>query len=201
MSERGPEINISTEKVSKVVTLSREITRIKVLDDRSPESDERARNFLKGNFSSQYESVEQMINLSQDPGRSEDDVVKKNAKQSLDLLGSALLLAGQDKKIESWVTGAEVFKHLPSSFAGAENILQENLLVSGKDDEVGKKIVEQLGALEKANRRAALAPNSYRETKERETKKTIDSLFDVYESVDSDSGGRIKNRGGGGMFR
>lgn len=192
MSERGPEINVSTEQVSKVVTLSREIARIKVLDDRSPESNERASNFLKGNFNSQYESVEQMINLSQDPGRPEDDVAKKNAKQSLDLLGSALLLAGQDKKIENWVTGAEVYEHLPSNFAGVEKILQNNLLVSGKDDEVGKKIVEQLGALEKANRRAAMAPNSYKETKERETKKTIDSLFDVYESVDSDSEAGLK---------
>lgn len=192
MSERGPEINVSTEQVSKVVTLSREIARIKVLDDRSPESNERASNFLKGNFNSQYESVEQMINLSQDPGRPEDDVAKKNAKQSLDLLGSALLLAGQDKKIENWVTGAEVYEHLPSNFAGVEKILQNNLLVSGNDDEVGKKIVEQLGALEKANRRAAMAPNSYKETKERETKKTIDSLFDVYESVDSDSEAGLK---------
>lgn len=192
MSERGSEINVSTEQVSKVVTLSREITRIKVLDDRSPEANERARNFLKGNFSSQYESVEQMVNLSRDPGRPENDVAKKNAQESLNLLGSALLLAGQDKKIESWVTGAEVYKHLPSSFAGVERILQNNLLVNGKDDEIGKGIVEQLAALEKANRRAAMAPNSYKEKKKEQTQETINNLLDVYDTVDSDSEAGLK---------
>lgn len=192
MSERGPEINVSTEQVSKVVTLSREITRIKVLDDRSPEADERARNFLKGNFSSQYESVDQMVNLSRDPGRLENDVAKKNAQESLNLLGSALLLAGQDKKIETWVTGAEVYKHLPSSFAGVERILQNNLLVNGKDDEIGKGIVEQLAALEKANRRAAMAPNSYKEKKREQTQETINNLLDVYDTVDSDSEAGLK---------
>jgi len=52
--------------------------------------------------------------------------------------------------------------------------------------------VEQLGALEKSNRRAAMAPNSYKETKEKETKETINNLLDVYENVDPDSEGGLK---------
>lgn len=186
MSERGSEKNISKEGVSKAITLSREISRIKVLDDKSPEANEKARNFLKGNFSTQYENVTRMVELSKDPGRTEDDPIKINAKKDLDLLGAAMLLAGQNK-IEEWIIGAEVSSHLPSVFADIETVLANNLLVSGKNDQIGKEIVTQVGILEKANRRAALAPNSYEETRERETKKTIDVLLDKYDNVDSDS--------------
>lgn len=184
--ENGVERNISKESVSKAITLSREISRIKVLDDKSPESDERARNFLKGNFSTQYENVTRMVELSKDPGRTENDPIKINAKKDLNLLGAAMLLAGQDK-IEGWIVGGEVSSHVPSVFAEIETVLANNLLVSRKDDQTGKEIVTQLGILEKANRREAMAPNSYEETRERETKKTIDVLLDKYDNVDSDS--------------
>jgi len=184
--ENGVERNISKESVSKAITLSREISRIKVLGDKSPEANEKARNFLKGNFSTQYENVTRMVELSKDPGRTENDPIRINAKKDLDLLGAAMLLAGQDK-IEGWIVGGEVSSHVPSAFADIEKVLADNLLVSGKNDQTGKEIVTQLGILEKASRRAALAPNSYEETRERETKKTIDVLLDKYDNADPDS--------------
>jgi hypothetical protein len=185
--ENGVEKNISKEEVSKVITLSREISRIKVINNNSDEANERGRNFLMGNFPAKYESVEEMINLSQDPGRNENDLVKKNAKESLDLLGSAVLLAGQNNNIEDWIVKGEVLSHLPSVFSGVEKVLGENLLVDGENDTTGKEIVRHLSNLEKINKRAEMAPNLYSKKKIEETKVVTDLLCDMYDDVDSDS--------------
>jgi len=190
MSERGPEINISTEKVSKVVNLSRTIERNKVLGDNSQESAEKAREILGGSFAANYQSVEEMINTTKDlTGKT--DIQRKNAEEALNLLGSAMCLTENGKANDLLLQG-KLSENLPSNLIGIEKYVAENLLISGDDDRVGKEIVTNLIGLEKINRRAALAPKAFSEKREIETKKVIEVLCDKFDEIDPDSKDGLK---------
>ena len=188
--ENIPEIKINQESVSKALSLSRTIERNKVLGDSSPESAEKARTILGGSFAANYESVEEMINTTRDlEGKTE--IQRKNAEEALNLLGSAICLTENGKANDLFLQG-KLSENLPSNLVGIEKYVAENLLVSGEDDEVGKEIVNGLIGLEKINRRAALAPATFAEKREVETKKVIENLCDRFDQVDPDSEDGLK---------
>ncbi|MDD2224988.1 MAG: hypothetical protein PHP97_02395 [Candidatus Shapirobacteria bacterium] len=190
MSERGPEINISTEKVLKAVNLSRTIERNKVLGDSSQESAEKAREILGGSFAANYQSVEEMINTTKDlTGKT--DIQRKNAEEALNLLGSAMCLTENGKANDLLLQG-KLGENLPSNLVGIEKYVAENLLVSGDGDKVGKEIVANLIDLEKINRRAILAPKAFAEKRGIETKRVIEILCDKFDEIDPDSKDGLK---------
>ncbi|MEI8067995.1 MAG: hypothetical protein WCG91_03570 [Candidatus Shapirobacteria bacterium] len=172
------------ESVSKTTDLAREIKTIKVVGDSSPESDQKARDFLQEKFDGKYESVEQMIEITQDGNRSEE--ARKNAEKALDQLGSAILLAGDDKVEELAATG-QLSVNLPPSLRGIDAKVNSNLFMRDASDETGKKIVIKLREMEAFNVKAKVAPNMFEKRREAFTQEKIDDLFEELSSVSEDS--------------
>jgi hypothetical protein len=187
MSERNSELSV--EQVSKISNIAREIKRNNLIGDDSDEAAERARKLISNPnfFPSQYESVEQMINLSNDPGRPEDDVVKKNARNSLDILGAAILVAGEGK-IEELACSAKLSENLSSTLQGIEISVGSNLLVRDENDEVGKFIVHKLIEAGRVNIKAQRAPNIYGgKAQEEGLRGVADQLMDKRDELPEDS--------------
>jgi len=179
------------ESVSKAADLSREIKKIGIIGNPSPESDEKARDFLQTKFNGKYESVEQMMEISQNPGFSDTDPAKVNAKNALDLLGSAVLLAGGDEMLDLANKG-ELSVNLPNSFHGIDAKINSNLFISNENDDTGKLIVTKLREMEAFNIKAKIAPNAFESERPKVVQEKIGDLLGKYVEVPEESEEALK---------
>ena len=179
------------ESVSKAADLSREIKKSGIIGNSSPESDEKARDFLQTKFNGKYESVEQMMEISQNPGFADTDPAKVNAKNALDLLGSAVLLAGGDEMLDLANKG-ELSVNLPNSFHGIDAKINSNLFISNENDNTGKLIVTKLREMEAFNIKAKIAPNAFESKRSEIVQEKIGDLLGKYTEVSEDSEDALK---------
>lgn len=193
--ENSPNIegieNFKSEVLSKDFLLYQRLKREGVLgekkdDDEKNKADEKVKDILSTSFFDEavessvvaYESVNQMIAISKDEGKS--DRVRQNAKNALYEVGLALSLDREVFKAATEGTDA-LEKILPPGLRGIHEYVLSSYLTEGKSDTEGQKLVEELIRVFELKNQDDRYPGYYRRSFNKASKDLFDKLLNLHD--------------------